>query len=208
MDTTATSTPALIGLYGYAGAGKDTVADILHDIRGYEPFAFADNVREALYRLDPLVGNEITIRSLVDDIGWDRAKRHRLYGPEVRRLMQHLGTDVGRQMFGPDVWIKALAADLEFEGSMRNGRIAPDSLVVVSDVRFDSEARWVRNHGGVVWQVVRPKVGPLNAHISEAGISPELIDRTILNDSDLTKLTKEVAKAAGLLGPQAANVAA
>ncbi|MGC0252685.1 hypothetical protein [Pseudactinotalea sp. Z1748] len=203
-----TTTPPLIGLHGYAGAGKDTVADILHDIRGYESFAFADNVREALYRLDPLVGAEVTVRSLVDDIGWDRAKWHRLYGPEVRRLMQYMGTDVGRQMFGPQVWVNALAEDLAFEGSLHEGRITHDSLVVVSDVRFDSEAQWVRDHGGVVWHITRPGVGPLNTHSSESGISPDLIDRIIVNDSDLTKLTQDVAKAAGLLGPRAATVAA
>src|SRR5699024_8369515 len=131
--------------------------------------AFADNVREALYRLDPLVGPEVTIRSLVDDIGWDRAKWHRLYGPEVRRLMQYMG-DVGRQMFGPQVWVNALADDLAFEGSLCEGRIAPDSLVVVSDVRFTSEAQWVRNLGGAVWHITRPGVGSLNPHSSEAGI--------------------------------------
>lgn len=192
------TTPSLIGLHGFAGSGKDTVADILHDIRGYESFAFADNVREALYTLDPLIGPQTTVRSLVDDIGWDRAKRHRLYGPEVRRLMQYLGTEVARVMCGPDVWTHALATDLAYVGHLRDGRIAPDSLVVVSDVRFDNEAHWVRDHGGVVWHVQRPGVEPLNAHASESGIDPALIDLTIVNQSTTTELTAKVAAAAGL----------
>lgn len=206
--TCMNTAPALIGLHGYAGSGKDTVADILRDIGEFESFAFADNVREALYLLDPLLGAETTVRALVDDLGWDAAKRHRIYGAEVRRLMQYVGTEVGRGMFGPDVWTGALGSELTFIGHLQGGRIASDSLVIVTDVRFDNEARWVRGAGGVIWHIIRAGVGPLNAHSSEAGIDPTLIDQTIRNDASPTELTQQVAAAAGFTGPRAKTVQA
>lgn len=41
----------------------------------------------------------------------------------------------------------------------------------------------------------RPGAGPLNDHLSEAGLSPHLVDRTIRNDSTRAVLSARVAEA-------------
>jgi len=182
--------PALIGLTGFKQSGKDTVADILTTIAGYERYAFADGVREALYALDPLVGPQTSLRHLVDEHGWDRAKRHRIYGAEVTRLMQHMGTEVGQEFFGGNVWVDNLASEVEAAGGL-----SPASPVVVTDVRFDHEAHWVLASGGLIWEVIRPGAGPVSTHASESPIDPRLVTRTIPNDSSLPALSTQVALA-------------
>src|SRR4051812_26641864 len=68
----------LIGLHGFPGSGKDTVAELLGGY-GYERIAFADKLREALLGLNPVVlvegGRGIRLAPLVRAHGWDRIKR-------------------------------------------------------------------------------------------------------------------------------------
>src|SRR5690625_1508688 len=122
------NSPHLIGIHGHAGSGKDTVAQMLMPM-GYEQFAFADNVREALIRLDPLLTTDTSLCHLVETMGWEQMKRHRIYGPEVRRLMQAMGTGVGQEMFGTRLWSHMLEEEIADTGGFGNGR-----RVVISDV--------------------------------------------------------------------------
>lgn len=184
-----TTIPALIGLHGFTGSGKDTAADILGVIQGYERYAFADALRDALETIDPLVGAEKSLMTVVDELSWEEAKRHRIYGPELRRLMQRTN-DAFRALFGDDVWLNILIAEIASSGGF-----SADHPVVISDVRHDNEAEWIRSQGGLVWRIVRPGTGPLNDHLSEAGLSPHLVDRTIRNDSTRAVLSARVAEA-------------
>ena len=48
--------PNVIGLTGYAGSGKDTLANILVEEYGFTRIAFADKTKEFLYDLNPGIG--------------------------------------------------------------------------------------------------------------------------------------------------------
>jgi len=124
--------------------------------------------------LDPLVevrqapANEVlSLRQVVRFFGWEAAKKN----PEVRRFLQVLGTDAVRAFFGEDTWIKLLMK----EALAR--RLYTDSEgwqnVVITDVRFSNEAKWVKEQGGVIWRINRPghtnEVG--TAHSSEKSIN-------------------------------------
>lgn len=183
----STQYPGLIGLTGYAGSGRDTVADMLTVIAGYDSFAFADPIREALFALDPLVGVEASLRTLISEIGWDGAKRHRIYGGEVRRLMQVMGEQVGQSLLGPDVWIRLTEDEIR-----RSGGITPASPVVITDVRYPREAEWVRAAGGAIWRITRPGVGPMNSHGSETALGQSLVDAVLVNDAGRDALSVRV----------------
>ncbi|MPV51035.1 hypothetical protein GCG21_13670 [Pseudactinotalea sp. HY160] len=180
----------LIGLTGYKKAGKDTVAEMLGVIAGYERYAFADGVREALYTLDPLIGGEKSLRALVDASGWDAAKRHRIYGPEVTRLMQVLGTEVGQSFFGKGAWIQVLASELDSAGGPSTAH-----PVVVTDVRYAHEAQWLIDNGGLIWRVERPGTGPVGTHSSERPLDEKYVHRRIPNDSTRSALSLQIAAA-------------
>jgi hypothetical protein len=173
----------LIGLSGFAQVGKDEVANILVKEKGFTRIALADPIREALYALDPMLtadsyGRPFRLQEVINDLGWDSAKTDI---PEVRRLLQVLGTEVGRKLLGEHVWL-----DLAYKKLVRPGRY------VITDVRFAGEADAVRAWGGSLVKIVRPGSGPVNAHISDEGLPDSTFDRVLLNDRSLVELRDRV----------------
>lgn len=167
----------IIGVSGFARSGKDAISNILVEHYGYEKRAFADLMKLGLYKLDPIVRGTLRLSSFVDDYGWDVAKGT----PEVRRLIQVFGTEVGRELFGQTFWV-----DLAFKD------VPAGSRIVYSDVRFPNEANEVKRLGGRVWRVERPGVGPANNHASEREILTWEFDKVIINDFNLDQLADKV----------------
>ena len=113
-------------------------------------------------------------------------------GRSARQLMQTLGTDWGRDLVSPTIWLDIARKDI--------GRsILIGQSVVIDDLRFDNEARLIHELGGIVVGVARP--GALgDAHVSEAGVSPSLVDMTITNEADQAAFEAMVRKTLG--GPK------
>lgn len=184
----------IIGLTGYAGVGKDTIADVLVRKHGFKRLAFADPLREMLYALNPIVDRWqkdgrperiIRVKDLVDKHGWDKAKR---LEPEIRELLQRLGTEAGRNILGQHVWIEALDDII----TNRSGDGEDMRNVVIPDCRFENEARYIGNQWmGAVVRVVRPGHGPINGHVSDAGLPHSLIDLDVVNDGSLDDLEQK-----------------
>ena len=163
-----------IGLVGYAGCGKDTVAAHLVR-RGFTRIAFADAVRNVLLSVNPLVTTDgMRLRDLVEAQGWDTAKRQ---FPEVRELLQRLGAGA-RAALGESVWLDHALRRVD----------ALSGPVVVTDVRYRNEGLALRNRGFTLVWVQRPGVGPVNAHPSETDIPVELADATLLNNGSIQEL--------------------
>jgi hypothetical protein len=168
--------PTLIGITGLAGSGKDTVRSILEDA-GYSGFAFADPMRSML--------RELLTGSNIDDKYMDSREFKEAIIPELgvsyRQMAQTLGTEWGR-VLKPDFWLKLATSYLY--GQMDAG----GNAFCISDVRFDNEANWVRNHDGIIWRVERPGTEPVHAHSSEQGahtIKPDLVIYNVGTVGDL-----------------------
>lgn len=179
----------IIGLSGFARSGKDTVADYLVSEYGYTRIAFADPMREALYRLNPMISvhdmTHVPLASAVDGMGWEEVKTA---SADLRGLLQRMGTEVGREMFGEDVWVKqALRAVSRHEN------------VVFSDVRFKNEADALRELDGQLWRMTRTGVGAANEHLSEHALSGYYFNEEISNDGSLDDLYAKVDDLIGLL---------
>jgi hypothetical protein len=58
----------------------------------------------------------------------------------------------------------------------------PDAVFCISDVRFDNEAKWVREQGGVIWKISRHGLASVRHHSSENGVDVDPADLLILND--------------------------
>lgn len=174
----------LIGLTGRAGCGKDTAAALLIDTVGASALAlaFADPMRNMLHPLLRAAGYTAPLR-LLDD---RRAKETPIepFGCSPRRLMQTLGTEWGRQMIKPTLWVDLMRQRLERERHQWE-------LIVITDVRFDDEAQLIHTRGGEVWQIERA-TDAVAAHSSEAGISPLLVSRTIDNTGTLDALRDQL----------------
>lgn len=162
----------IIGLSGYARSGKDTVADYLVKKHGFIKLSFADPMREALYRLDPRIEvadmQGVSLAQAVDGLGWENLKAD---SPDVRGLLQRMGTEVGRKMFGENVWI-----------DMAMAKAAGHDKVVFADCRFQNEAEAIRAANGSVWRIERPGVEAPNDHISEHDLDGYQFNAVLNND--------------------------
>lgn len=169
----------LIGLTGSARAGKDTVAQILAKLDGYQRVAFADPIKrmtETLLAMSPVVLEQMKDHKLAF-----------LKGVTPRRIMQTLGTEWGRNILMDDLWLRFASEKIAVLQEMHYENI------VVTDVRFDNEAELIHNLGGVIYKVTRESAETVEAHTSEVGISTQLIDGEIQNTGNLDDLRIEVA---------------
>lgn len=174
----------IIGLAGWAGAGKDSVADILVQDFGFVKMAFADPLREMALAIDPPMttdadGDLVRYSEVLDEVGYNQAK---FDYPEVRRFLQRLGTDAVRTVLGNDVWV-----DLGMQ------RAAEFPRVVFADMRFQNEAGAVASaHESATVRVMRPGVKAANDHISETDLNSWPFHHVINNDGSLTDLREMV----------------
>ena len=139
----------IIGICGFIGSGKDTIADYLVNLHGFRRESFANSLKDAVAQV----------------FGWDRTmlegrtKQSREWreqrdewwsqrlGMDItpRYVLQQWGTEVCRKSFHDDIWIASL------ENKLRN--IQDD--VVITDCRFPNEIKAIRAAGGQVVRVVR-----------------------------------------------------
>jgi len=161
----------IIGITGKARSGKDTLAEYLVEHHGFLKLSFAEPIRRFV--------SDITGHS-VEDLADGPLKEENLGWIDTtpRRLMQTVGTEWGRQMVDPDLWLKVA------HRRIRDARRAGVPGIVISDVRFNNEAEFVRRWDGEVIRIERPGVEAVAAHASEAGVSDDLVDLTIVNDRE------------------------
>ena len=91
----------IILLTGKAGSGKDTVADILCELYAYKKVFFADTLKRAVKE----------IFGLTDFQAYDREEREKVipyWGYSPRQMYQLIGTEVFRNHFDKDIWVKSL----------------------------------------------------------------------------------------------------
>lgn len=141
----------IIGICGFIGSGKDTVADYLVNFHGFRRESFANSLKDAVAQVfgwdrTMLEGRTTQAREWREqrDEWWS----NRL-GRDItpRYILQYWGTEVCRKGFHDDIWIAALENKL---------RTVKDNIVI-SDCRFPNEIKSIRNSGGIV---VRVKRGP------------------------------------------------
>lgn len=148
----------LIGLAGRARTGKTTAANHLENDHRFQSYAFADPLREGLMTMFNLCPYDFEGAQKEKSIEWlDRSPRE---------LMQSLGTEWGRNLVHPELWLLLAEQNLEFLGEIHEAATG----FVISDLRFENEAQFVRDRGGVVIHLYRPSAPEVNAHVSEDGI--------------------------------------
>ena len=92
---------------------------------------------------------------------------------------------------GEDFWVKCLMEQV-------NTLIAqdPSTRIVIADVRFHNEVDAVKNCGytNTVLRVTRPSINTnsTDCHESELLIEKLIVDKDIINDSDLNTLYEKV----------------
>ena len=203
----------IIGVCGFIGSGKDTIADYLVNFHGFRRESFANSLKDAVAHV----------------FGWDRTmlegrtKQSREWreqrdewwsdrlGREVtpRLMLQLWGTEVCRKGFHDDIWIASL------ENKLRNST----DDIVISDCRFPNEIKSIKDAGGIIvwvkrgelpywydwalsvnkgeianftWATSRAKLEQAGIHASETAWVGTDFDAVLENDSSIDDLYTKI----------------
>lgn len=128
----------IVGICGRAQAGKSTLSKQLGGVN----LPFAKALKDGLIAMglpeEWIYNPQLKFKDM--DL---------LEGHSPRYAMQTLGTEWGRDLIGPDLWVKLWANNLK--------KYADQPLIVVDDVRFVNEIDMLRAVGGILVAVSRPQ---------------------------------------------------
>lgn len=140
----------IIGVCGFIGSGKDTIADYLVNVHGFRRESFANTLKDAVASVFGwdrvmLEGRTKEAREWREqvDVWW--AERLNIPNLTPRWVLQQWGTEVCRKGFHDDIWIASV------ENKLRRSK----DNIVISDCRFPNEITSIKSAGGVVLRVVR-----------------------------------------------------
>lgn len=157
----------IIGCCGKARNGKDTVADYLVRHHGFTKVSFAAAVKEFAIKHFDLT-------------------REECYGDKTEKsrwVLQAIGNGC-REEFGDNIWIQKLADEL-----------ASLERVVISDVRYMNEARFIGLAFGKIIRISRPDAPAIECgadHPSEMEMESIAPNFSLHNDGSLHQLYTRV----------------
>lgn len=189
----------IVGLAGYAGAGKDTAALALIDA-GWRLDSFAHTLKSMALALNPWIRYVSVSTSrvileyrferltdIVERLGWEKAKEI----PEVREFVQRTGTEAVRDHLDQQAWVKIV--------EKRWTEHSCDD-VVIKDARFPNEGHWIRKPppacypSNILAWIDRPGWEPVNAHSSDQGLIRPLCTHELVNDGTPEELGAKLLK--------------
>lgn len=140
-----------IAITGLKGSGKGTLSSFLVKEHGYKELSFAYAIKDMLsnifnwprHLMEGDTPESRRFRETVDE-WWSRELGIPNFTP--RFAMQHIGTDVFRNHFHPNIWALTVKRKIQ------------KSHTVISDVRFTNEHRIVRPDVDLVVKVLPAKL--------------------------------------------------
>lgn len=140
----------IIGVSGFIGSGKDTIADYLITFKGFKRMSYAGPLKDAVaaifgWERDLLEGTTKYSREWRDQVDTWWADRLEIKHLTPRWVLQQWGTEVGRRSFHDDIWIASIEHKL----------LTAKDDIVISDCRFPNELKSVKKMGGITIRVSR-----------------------------------------------------
>ena len=159
----------VIAFAGPAGVGKTTIAHAFSGVYNGKILSFAKPLKQSLSVLtglppkyfDKIELKEKQIPGLTDS---------------PRTLMQKFGTEFVRDMVHPNFWIWRMKNLIDKEKKCN---------IIIDDVRFDNEAQFIRDYGGILIHLEREFNSPTVhiEHASEKLVVKSYGDYTVAGDS-------------------------
>ena len=191
--------PKLIGISGKIGNGKDLLCDVINYVitedywTSFEHYMYESTPVDAIYDNKKFAGilKDITCKlvgcnvSQLEDRQFKEAELGKEWdGLTPRKILQLLGTEAGRQIIHPNIWVNALFANYK-----------PKENWIVTDVRFPNEADIIKDKGGIMIRINRPGTESHcgGQHLSETSLDAyDKFDYVIENDGTVQDLIDKV----------------
>lgn len=140
----------IIGVCGFIGSGKDTIADYLVNVHGFRRESFANTLKDAVAAVFGwdrvmLEGRTKEAREWREQVDPWWAERLNIPNLTPRWVLQQWGTEVCRKGFHDDIWIASV------ENKLRRSK----DNIVISDCRFPNEIASIKNASGIIVCVER-----------------------------------------------------
>lgn len=167
----------VIGLSGAAGSGKDYVAkEYFFKKLGFHNISLAWH-----FKIQCISHGEATYEEVFDT-----------KPPRVRRLLQILGTEQGRDVWGEDIWVNTMFAWMTLYHTDWG-----INKFVIPDVRFPNELKAIQKLGGGVYRVIGDRQGNLTdeawLHSSENSLTDDMnIYNGFINNSQGSHLEEQI----------------
>jgi hypothetical protein len=168
----------IVGLAGSIGSGKTLAASLVPGAR---------HIQWA----DPIYRGIAAMFDIDEDILRDRTQKETGIpdgGLELvpRQLLRTLGTEWGRELVHPDLWVRLTMLRID---RLQASRWA--NVFAICGTRFPNEVAAIRDRGGEVWWIDRPGL-ERGSHTSDHQIGPEDCDAVITNDGTVEELRRRV----------------
>lgn len=209
---------SIIGISGKIGSGKDTVAEMISELTPHifwENRKFADKLKDIVCILLGCTKEQLEDRVFKEStLGeeWALLRETSSYGaPDVihpigykgmmhmahthkevltpRRILQLLGTEGGRKIIHPNIWVNALMGEYSHKDDW-----------LITDMRFPNELEAVKSKGGVTIRIERTvDFDPDNpskqssTHDSETALDNAEFDFILYNTGTLEDLKEKVS---------------
>lgn len=175
----------LIGIYSPATqSGKSFAANVLAQ-HGFASMSFAEPIKRMGVEFLMSFGYEKD--QAVRFVFVDKEK----FIPEInctpRHMLQTLGTDWGRRCIDERIWLTSMQARIV--KNLRGITIG----VVIDDVRFENEAKMIKDMGGEMWKIIRPSIVNKSTHVSEGQLDNwDGFDRIIENSGTIQQFRDQL----------------
>jgi hypothetical protein len=170
--------PCVVAFIGPAGCGKSTAAAHLVEGYGYSLLKFAHPIKEMLR----VIGLEDRhLEGEAKEIPCDL-----LGGVSPRRAMQTLGSEWGRKLIHPDIWVSAWMREAVWR--LQNGQ-----RLVIDDLRYPNELDAILRLQGVTIRIVRrDQATQCEHHDSET--QSLISQRVVVNDGGPAEFTEQITR--------------
>ena len=206
----------IIGLVGWIGSGKNTVAEILASQHNFKRDSFAAPLKDATANIfnwprKTLEGDTDHSRHFRECVDPYWANKLSIKNFTPRLALQIVGTELFRDHFHPRIWLDSL------EHRYIAGGQKP---TIITDCRFRNELTFVKQMGGFTIRVKRgddphwtelaaqaqrgdefaiQQLADIGIHASEWDHTGQLVDFIIENNGTLEQLTDKVTSVVKVL---------
>ena len=150
----------IIGLAGPIGSGKDTMANYLVTHFQAHRLKFADTLYAMAGAFDSNIHPDMPHKAKDEYVLNNVALGTR------RNFLEKLGTEFGREQIATNIWV----LKIDHEISKLKFLLGAEVNIVISDVRFPNEAKYIRDNGGHIVHLKPNWECSKTGHASDKGL--------------------------------------